>query len=178
MSSGVDSLRFPIGHYQPPSPISTDTRTAWMKSLAATADKLTEAVSGLSEEQLDTPYREGGWSVRQTVHHIADSHMNSYVRFRLALTEENPTIKPYAEDRWAVLPDARHANVELSLHLIEALHARWVLLLKGISDADWQRTFIHPVSGQQTLENTLGLYAWHGEHHTAQITRLRERMGW
>ncbi|HLI30711.1 MAG TPA: putative metal-dependent hydrolase, partial [Terriglobia bacterium] len=140
--------------------------------------RLRAAVKGLSDAQLDTPYREGGWTVRQVVHHLADSHMNSYVRFRLALTESEPTIKTYDQTRWAELRDARTAPVEPSLALLESLHKRWVLLLKSLEAADFSRTFRHPDRGTMTLDQNLALYAWHGRHHVAHITSLRERMGW
>jgi len=139
---------------------------------------LRAALSGLSEEQLATPYRPGGWTLRQLAHHVPDSHMNSYVRFRLALTEDEPTIKPYLEDKWAELSDAQSAPVELSLSLLDALHARWILLLRSIADDGWQRTFRHPELGLMTLEKNLALYAWHGRHHVAHVTSLRERKGW
>jgi uncharacterized damage-inducible protein DinB len=135
-------------------------------------------VKGLSAQQLDTPYREGGWTVRQVVHHVPDSHLNSYIRFKLALTEEDPTIRPYMEDRWAELPEAKTAPIELSLSLLEDLHKRWMLMLRAIQPAEWKRTFRHPEIGPMTLEKNLALYAWHGRHHVAHVTALRERMGW
>jgi hypothetical protein len=134
-------------------------------------------VKGLSAQQLDTPYREGGWTVRQVVHHVPDSHLNSYIRFKLALTEEDPTIRPYMEDRWAELPEAKTAPIELSLSLLEDLHKRWMLMLRAIQPAEWKRTFRHPEIGPMTLEKNLALYAWHGRHHVAHVTALRERMG-
>jgi uncharacterized damage-inducible protein DinB len=136
------------------------------------------AVAGLSDEQLNTPYRPEGWTVRQVVHHVPESHMNSYVRFKLALTEEEPTIKPYFEDRWAQLDDANQAPVGLSLDLLDALHGRWVWFLRSLKDADFQRTFRHPELGTVSLDRNIALYAWHGRHHVAHITSLRERMGW
>jgi len=135
-------------------------------------------VAGLTGAQLDTPYRPGGWTVRQVVHHVPDSHLNSYVRFRWALTEEEPDIKAYHEDRWAELADARTAPVEVSLALLDSLHARWVALLRSLNEQEWKRTFRHPQHGLITLEKNAALYAWHGRHHTAHITRLRERNGW
>ncbi len=136
------------------------------------------AIAGLNEEQLDTPYRDGGWTVRQVVHHVADSHMNAYVRFRLALTEQEPVIKPYDEAAWAELADAKDAPPEISLALIDALHDRWTRLLRSMSGADFLRQFRHPELGAVPLEKNLALYAWHGKHHVAHITRLRERMQW
>jgi uncharacterized damage-inducible protein DinB len=140
-------------------------------------ERLRAVVAGLNDNQLDTPYREGGWTVRQLVHHVADSHANSYVRVKMALTEEDPTITAYDEAAWARLPDSQ-MPIEVSLPLIEAVHARLVSLLESMSDADYQRTFRHPERGQVTLANNLALYDWHSRHHTAHITRLRERMGW
>jgi uncharacterized damage-inducible protein DinB len=135
------------------------------------------AVRGLTEAQIDTPYREGGWTVRQVVHHVPDSHLNSYVRFKLALTEDEPTIKPYREDQWAKLPDSQQP-IENSLVILESLHRRWMIVLRSISDAGWQRTFRHPELGPTTLDKSLALYSWHGQHHVAHITKLREKMGW
>jgi hypothetical protein len=139
---------------------------------------LRNAVSGLNEEQLDTPYRPDGWTVRQVVHHLADSHINSYVRFRLALTENQPTITVYDENAWANLPDARDSNVELSLALLEGLHRRWAVLLRSLTARDWQKTFRHPERGLMRLDVNACLYAWHSQHHLAHITGLRERNGW
>jgi hypothetical protein len=135
-------------------------------------------VYGLSPEQLETPYRPGGWTVRQVVHHLADSHMNSYIRMKLAVTEERPTVKPYDEKRWADLEDARTAPVELSLTLLDSLHMRWVSWLRSLAPADFARTFRHPESGILSLDTALHYYEWHGRHHTAHITSLRQRMGW
>ena len=135
-------------------------------------------MQGLSEARLDTPYRPGGWTVRQVVHHLPDSHLNSYVRFKLALTEEEPTIKPYYEDRWAELQEAKTAPIELSLALLDSLHKRWVLMLRSMKSEDWKRTFRHPDLGVVSLEKNVALYSWHGRHHVAHITSLRERMGW
>ncbi len=139
---------------------------------------LRSAVKGLSDPQLDTPYRPGGWTVRQVVHHVPDSHLNSYTRVRLALTEDEPTIKPYLEDRWAELQDARSAPVEVSLRLLECLHARWIGLFRSLDEAQWKRTFRHPELGVVSLEKNAALYAWHGRHHVGHIMALRERMGW
>jgi hypothetical protein len=136
------------------------------------------AAAGLDNQRLDTPYRPGGWTVRQVVHHLPDSHLNSYVRFRLALTEDEPIIKPYDESRWAELTDARTAPVEISLAFIESLHRRWMLLLRSLAPADLARQFRHPELGVVSLDRNLALYAWHGRHHVAHITSLRERMGW
>ena len=140
--------------------------------------KLREAMAGLAPQHLDTPYREGGWNVRQVVHHVPESHMNAYIRFKLALTEDEPTIKPYAEDRWAHLADVQTTPVEISLALLENLHVRWVVLLRSLREDDWKRTFKHPEIGLVSLEKSLAMYAWHGRHHTAHIAELRKRMKW
>lgn len=146
--------------------------------IAETPAHLRKALGGLTEEQLDTPYREGGWTVRQVAHHVPDSHLNAYTRFKLALTEEQPTIKPYDETAWAALSDSRDTPVEISLALLESLHDRWTRLLRAMSADDFRRTLNHPDSGVMSLDALLSLYAWHGRHHVAHITTLRERMGW
>ena len=171
-------LRYPVGKFRFPDAVSAEDRVRFVAEIAEAPGRLRAAVSGLANAQLDTPYREGGWTVRQVVHHVPDSHLNSYVRFRLALTEEEPGIKAYYEDRWAELMDARTAPVEVSLALLESLHGRWVALLGSLTDAQWKRTFRHPQLGLVSLERNAALYAWHGRHHVAHITRLRERMGW
>jgi uncharacterized damage-inducible protein DinB len=171
----MDELRYPIGRFHYPE--QPEIRL-WIGQIAEAAAAVRASVSGLTEGQLDTPYRPGGWTVRQVVHHLPDSHMNSYVRFRLALTEEEPAIKTYREDRWAELPDARGGPIEASLALLEALHQRWTLLLRSLAEADWARTFRHPELGLMTLERTVALYAWHGRHHVAQIAALRRARGW
>jgi uncharacterized damage-inducible protein DinB len=153
-------------------------RAAHIHTLKMLPGRLRTAVAGLSDAQLDTPYREGGWTLRQVVHHVADSHTNSYVRFKLALTEDWPTIKPYDEAAWANLADSRWLPVEVSLAMIEGLHTRWVGLLESLSDADFQKGFEHPEMGRQNLAKVLALYDWHSRHHTAHITGLRQRQGW
>ena len=173
----LDHLRYPIGRFAATAPINAATRAESIESLRMLPERLRAAIAGFDDEQLDTPYREGGWTVRQVIHHIADSHANSYIRFKLALTEASPTIKPYDEAAWATLPDSR-LPVEESLNLIEALHARWVALLELLTDEDFQKDFVHPVRGRQNLATALALYDWHGRHHTAHITSLRARMGW
>jgi len=171
--------RYLIGKFSPPPSISPQDRDSAIEAIAELPRKLRAAVRGLSEAQLDTPYREGGWTLRQTVHHIADSHMQSFGRMRLALTEDWPAICAYQEDQWAELADSRTGSVEPSLNLLEALHARWVVLLRSLDDADWSRRgFQHPVSGKKSIEQAGLTYAWHGRHHTAQIAALRQRMGW
>src|SRR5690348_2066054 len=171
-------LAYPIGKFAKPQSVTSDERRAMIDEIAAAPARYSQAVQGLDGSQLDTPYRPGGWTVRQVIHHVPDSHMNSYCRFRLALTEENPTIKPYAEDKWAELTDARTAPVEPSLQLLESLHSRWVALLEALSNDDWKRTFQHPELGSVRLDVNLALYAWHCRHHAAHINNLRERMGW
>ena len=173
-----ESLRYPVGHYQPQSQITAHGRAQWLAELEALPAQLRQAVDGLSKEQLDTPYRPGGWTVRQVVHHLPDSHMNSYMRFRFALTEDAPPIKPYDEATWAELTDAKSAPIDLSLGLLENLHARWAILLRSLSDAQFARTFRHPQMGDVRLDAALGLYAWHGRHHLGHITSLRQRKGW
>lgn len=171
-------LRYPIGSFKlEGTPSEEDVRRA-IDDIAEAPTKLRAAVSGLSPHQLDTPYRPDGWTVRQVVHHVPDSHLNSYCRFKLALTEDEPTIKPYNENRWAELEDSRVTPIDVSLVLMESLHSRWVLLLNSLGPADYQRTFRHPDIGVVTLAKTACLYAWHGRHHTAHVTSLRERMGW
>jgi hypothetical protein len=154
-------------------------RAACVARIAAAPAALRAAVAGLSEAQLDTPYRPGGWTVRQVVHHVPDSHLNAYVRIRLALTEDTPTIKPYEEARWAELPDARTLPIDTSLALLEGLHARWVALLGVLGAADGARQFHHPEHGRLiTVDELIAMYAWHGEHHVAHVTSLRARNGW
>jgi uncharacterized damage-inducible protein DinB len=174
----MPDLSYPIGKFSPESNLSPQRREELIAQIAEAPARLRAAVQGLSPQQLDTPYRPQGWTVRQVVHHVPDSHMNSYVRFKLALTETEPTIKPYEQQLWAELTDTRQTPVETSLMLLECLHQRWVLLLKGMADRDWQRTFRHPELGAVRLDTNLALYAWHGRHHVAHIASLRERMGW
>ena len=170
--------RYPIGKFQMSDRVDDTMRSVFIQRIAETPAEVKRAVPGLTEQQLDTPYRDGGWTVRQVVHHLPDSHINSYVRFRLALTENEPTIKPYKEGMWAELFDARTAPIVLSLHLLESLHERWVVLLRSLNPADFSRTFRHPESGVRNLDWLLQLYAWHGRHHVAHITSLKEKMKW
>ena len=173
-----EDLSYPIGKFDrgyDTSPAGREQRIATIKELP---EKLAKAIHGLDEGQLDTEYRPGGWTVRQTVHHVADSHANSLIRFKLALTEdEPPTIRPYYEDRWAELGDSK-LPVDVSTKMIEGIHTRWGTLLDAMSPADYERKFIHPETGEWTLDAALALYAWHSLHHTAHITKLRERKGW
>lgn len=172
------NLQYPIGKFEWQGSLSDDGRHRAIDAIEATPAKLREAVRGLSGEQLDTPYRPGGWTVRQVIHHLPDSHINSYVRFKLALTEDAPLVKPYDEKQWADLEDTKRTPVETSLVLLDALHARFVNLLRAMTREDFQRTFRHPELGIVTLERNVALYAWHGPHHVAQIASLRERMEW
>jgi uncharacterized damage-inducible protein DinB len=172
--TSLDELRYPIGRF---NPAAAGSRADQIETLRRLPERLRVAINGLDDSQLDTPYREGGWTVRQLVHHVADSHGNSYMRIKMALTEDDPVIFGYDEAAWAKLPDSR-MPVEASLPMIDALHARLVVLLETMSEADYQKTFRHPERGQVTLANNLALYDWHSRHHTAHITRLRERMGW
>ncbi|WP_018476673.1 YfiT family bacillithiol transferase [Pontibacter roseus] len=174
----MDELRYPIGQYSPPQHISDVQLHQYIRSISDLPARVAEAVAALNEEQLDTSYRPGGWTVRQVVHHLPDSHLNGYTRQKLALTEENPTIRPYDEVAWAELPDAKTAAPAVSLALLQALHQRWVIMLQQLTATQLDRTFVHPVSGQQTIRYHIGLYAWHGEHHLAHITGLKKRMDW
>ncbi len=170
--------KFPIGKFNGQPPANEQERQKFLRDIEETPSNLRTAIKGLSEQQLNTPYREGGWTVRQVIHHVPDSHLNSYIRFKWALTEDEPTIKPYYEDRWAELPDSRNTPVEVSLTLLDSLHQRWTTLLHSFSNEDWKKSFRHPELGVVSLEKALALYAWHGRHHVAHITALRERMGW
>jgi hypothetical protein len=170
-------LSYPIGRFERPGPATSEQRKERIDTIAAAPARYREAVRGLSASQLDTPYRPDGWTVRQVIHHVADSHMNSFIRFRLALTEDAPPVKPYDEKKWALLADAAEP-VEVSLQLIESLHHRWVVMLRSLADADFSRTLRHPEIGTIDLDFLLALYAWHSRHHEAHITGLRDRSGW
>jgi DinB superfamily len=162
--------RYPIGKFHWPQSISPEDRTLYIEAIRLAPAKLREAANGISASQLDTPYREGGWTIRQVIHHIPESHMNAYIRFKLALTETDPVIKPYDEAAWARLSDVAAAPIEASIVLLESLHRRWVVLMRGLSDSDWKRRYIHPEYGEaRTLDQTLALYAWHGDHHIAHV---------
>ena len=171
-------LRYPIGEFKFEGPLTDDQRRACFEKIEETPARMRAAVAGLTAEQLDFPYRPGGWTVRQVVHHVPESHMTSYLRFKLAVTENEPTIKPYDEDSWAKLDDAHQAPIELSLDLLESLHQRWLWFLRTLKPDDYQRTFRHPEIGVVSLDKNIALYAWHGPHHVAHITALRERMRW
>ncbi len=174
----METLQYPIGRFDWAGKLAKGDRTSWIRTIAGTPSALRDAIAGLNAEQLDVPYREGGWTVQQVVHHYADDHLNSYVRFKLALTEDAPLIKGYLQGSWAELPDARSGPVAPSLQLLAALHERWVMAWESLSETDWERTFVHPVRGPVSLDHLAALYAWHGLHHVAQINGLRERNGW
>jgi len=171
-------LSFPIGQFTWPETVDSEQRRQMIDAVAGAPAGFREAVRGLGDAQLDTPYRPDGWTVRQVIHHVADSHINSYVRFRLALTEEQPAVKGYDEKEWAKLHDSHTMPVEVSLQLLDSLHSRWVDMLRSMSDADFARSFRHTELGLIRLDQNLALYAWHSRHHAAHITGLRERMGW
>jgi uncharacterized damage-inducible protein DinB len=174
----MENLKFPIGRFSFQAPSTPEQRKQWIANIAEAPAKFRAAVAGLNQEQLDTPYRDGGWTVRQVIHHVPDSHLNAYIRFKLALTETEPTIKPYDEAAWAELSDTRDTPIEVSLALLENLHARWAMLLHSMTDNDFTKPFRHPELGLVPLEKNLALYAWHSKHHAAHITSLRERNQW
>jgi hypothetical protein len=179
MSNPQTDPRYPVGKFvRPTVPHTSNERRELVEEIAVTPARMREAVASLSEAQLDTPYRDGGWTVRQVVHHVPDSHMNAYTRVKLALTEDEPTIKPYDEAAWAKLNDVRDTPIETSLMLLETLHARWDTILRAMTDTDFARTLLHPDHGVITLDWLIAMYAWHGRHHVAHITSLRERNGW
>lgn len=176
----MNDLSYPIGKFAPAAgEITAEQRAAWITEIAELPAKFRGVVQGLTDAQLDTPYRPGGWTVRQVVHHVPDSHLNAYIRFKLALTEDNPTIKPYEEALWAELPDTKGTLIGVSLVMLEALHRRWVNLLRSMSEEQWSRTFFHPEQKKSLrLDGVLAMYAWHGKHHMAHITGVRDRMEW
>ena len=174
----MTDLRYPIGKYEP-EPYAEQQKERWLSDIKFLPQLLEDAILNLDEAQLKTPYREQGWTVHQLVHHVADSHMNAYTRFKLGITEDNPTIRPYEEKRWAELDDVKVLPVNISITLLYALHTRWFAAIKNLRENEWQRTVFHPVLEKQiTLWHLLGMYAWHGKHHVAHITSLRERNGW
>jgi len=177
-SPAEPDLRYPIGKLDRKSVFTPAERTAAIDALAAAPSHLRAAIAGLSDAQLDTPYRPGGWTVRQLVHHVADSHMNAYTRFRLAFTEENPTIKPYEESKWAELDDARTMPPDVSLTILDAIHSRLVTLLRAAPADAFQRKLSHPENGPMTVDALLSVYSWHGRHHVAHVTSLKEREQW
>ena len=173
-----DDLRFPIGRPDRAPRLDPEARARAIDAIEQTPARFRQAIDGLTETQLDTPYRPGGWSVRQVAHHVPDSHMQAYARFKLALTEHEPTIKPYDEAAWAELADSRDVPVATSMALLEALHARWNAVLRAMQPDDFARVLLHPENGRLTLDQMLSVYSWHGAHHVAHVTRLRERNGW
>ena len=173
-----DDLRYPIGKYEP-QPFSKELKEKWLLDIQFLPQDIEHAVQQLDAYQLETPYRDGGWTVKQLVHHVADSHTNAYIRFKLALTEDNPPIKTYEEKKWALLPDVENLPINVSITLLHALHQRWYEAIKNLTDEEWQRTVYRPEQDvQQTIWYLLGLYAWHSRHHVKHITALKERMGW
>jgi len=171
-------LKYPIGRFQWRGESTPDERRSWVDEIAAAPARLREALAGLDDTQLSTPYRDGGWTVRQVAHHVPDSHMNAYIRFKFALTEPEPVIKPYDENAWASMADTALVPVDVSVVLLDALHRRWVAFLLDMRPEDWRRSYVHPEMGKVTLDRAAGLYAWHGRHHVAHITGLRSRRGW
>lgn len=175
----LEQLRYPIGRFSAPDIITDEHIKGWIEAIRLLPGQIEAAVAGLSDDQLNTPYRPEGWTLRQVVHHVVDSHINSYCRFRWTLTENTPLIKDYDETRWALLPDGQHGALALSLPLLHALHIRWVYLLTHLQPEDWEKSFIHPATKKEIpLKRLVALYAWHGQHHTAHITHLREEKGW
>jgi DinB family protein len=174
----MSDLSFPIGKFHFEGTLTEEQKHQLVDDISRAPADLRAAVSGLSAVQLDTPYRPGGWTIRQVTHHVPDSHMNAYIRFKLALTEPDPTIKPYEQQLWAELADTKLTPIEVSLTLMDSLHDRWVRLLHSLTPEDWKRTFQHPELGTVSLEKSLALYAWHGKHHVAHITNLRQHNGW
>lgn len=174
----MEDLRYPVGRFQRPPSLEAKQRRAAIDTIAEAPTKLRAAVAGLSDAQFDTPYRPEGWTVRQVVHHVPDSHLNAYTRFKLALTEDTPTIKPYDESAWAKLEDSKSTPVATSLALLDAVHDRWVRILRAMSPSDFSRTLNHPENGLMNLDQMLALYEWHSRHHVAHVTNLRQRSGW
>jgi hypothetical protein len=174
----TSDLSYPIGKWQYTPHMSCEHRAALIQQIAEAPGQMRAAIKGLSPEQLDTPYRPDGWTVRQVVHHVPESHMNAYIRFKWALTEDSPAIKAYDENAWSNTPEVNATPVDCSLAILAGLHERWVILLNSLSDKDWQRTIEHPQNGTMSLEKLLAIYAWHGRHHAAHITELRKRSGW
>lgn len=177
-SNPLPDLRYPIGTFSYRAEITQEQRAALIREIAEAPRALRAAITGLDQAQLETPYRDGGWTVRQVAHHVPDSHMNAYIRFKLALTEDGPTIKPYDESAWAKVADTARTPIEVSLDLLDALHRRWIVLLESLQPADFARGLVHPDHGPITLDWMLQLYAWHGRHHVAHVTELRKRQGW
>jgi hypothetical protein len=179
MEDNLEQLKYPIGRYQKPEGMTPELRKEWFAVLGALPSWMDACIENLDAAQLQVPYREGGWTIQQVIHHVADSHMNAYVRLKLALTEDNPTVKPYEEAAWAELPDTNLVPVNVSVTLLHALHRRMVSLLQNIQPADWERTFYHPDHKRSfPVWEVVALYAWHSRHHTEHIKQLRQRMNW
>lgn len=175
----MQNLQYPIGPFIAPNTASQEDRNNWIESIETLPDRIEHAINNWSDEQLDTPYRPGGWTVKKLIHHIADSHMNSLIRFKLGLTETNPTIKPYLQDKWSELSDSTHLSPDVSLALLKSLHQRLTTLLKHMDDNDFEKTIYHPeMQKTMTLEKLLAMYAWHSNHHLAHITNLKAHKGW
>ena len=175
----LNELKYPIGEFRKPSTITKEILKTWISDIASFPNRLSNEVLTLSDEQLDTPYRPDGWTIRQVVHHCADSHMNSLTRFKLTLTEDKPTIKPYYEERWAELADSKHMPIEPSLKMIEGIHERWSVLLNKLLESDYSKIFIHPEHGKEfRIDENMGIYAWHCNHHLAHITETKKRNNW
>ncbi len=179
MNKLIETLRFPIGKFEAPPILTQELTDGYIKDIERFPARLKQVVNGLDDSQLDTPYRPDGWTIRQVVNHLADSHMNSLIRFKLALTEEEPTIKPYYEERWAELADSKTMPIGPALLLLEGLHQRWTVLLRSLNAQDLKKTFIHPEHGKRfRLDENIGIYAWHGNHHLAHITTLKKNKNW
>lgn len=179
MTTDTEKLRYPVGPFVKAEPLTPQILAEQIRTIAEFPERLKQEVATLSEEQLDTPYRPGGWTLRQVIHHCADSHLNSFTRFKLALTEERPVIKPYLQDKWAELPDTSRSPVAHSLLLLEGLHARWTALLRSLNPTDLARTYLHPETGREIrLDETIGQYAWHCRHHLAHITEKKKAAHW
>lgn len=175
----MSDVRYPIGKFASVGrPLTDEERSKLIDTIEGHPARMRAAVAGLTDEQLDTPYRDGGWTVRQVAHHVVDSHVNAYCRFKLTMTEDKPTIRTYEEQLWAELPEAKSAPVEMSLAILDALHARWVSFLRALRPEDFSRPLHYPGSGDVTMDRLLEIYGWHGPHHEAHVTSLRERMGW
>ncbi|HVS31425.1 MAG TPA: putative metal-dependent hydrolase [Thermoanaerobaculia bacterium] len=174
----MSDLRYPVGRFEPRHTLTSEQRRSLIGEIAAAPQRMREAVRGLGDSELDTPYRDGGWKVRQVVHHLPDSHMNAYVRLKFTLTEQEPVIKPYDQETWAMLPDSQLTPIATSLTLLDSLHERWTTLMTSMAPADFQRKFTHPEHGLMTLDWLVAMYAWHGRHHVGHIASLRERKGW
>jgi uncharacterized damage-inducible protein DinB len=177
-ATAIEEIRYPVGEFGLDPEVTPEKRKVWIEQMEEAPAKLRTALLGLSEEQLDTRYRKDGWTLRQVVHHLADAQLNGFTRFKLALTEDSPAIKTYEEDLWSETADGREAPVNLSVDLLAALHARWVILLKSLTEKEFARTFRHPQRGELRIDDAIQLYAWHCVHHTAHISKLRERKGW